>query len=205
MIFAKFFYRVQETDWYRDFLSVVTEKVSDNAKVLDIGTGTGKFLEMLQNMGISNIYGVDTNASMVQLAIKRMKGTTAKVLQSFSGESLDFRDHSFDHVCISNLLFNLSREQQIKLLKDSMRLLSDNGSIIIFNPAGKSGILPLLKKYKMPENYSLAIWHSMTLKRSKTWAESRVVQDFCKSNNLSYYKTSEFHGYATLEIIGKNF
>jgi hypothetical protein len=86
-----------------------------------------------------------------------------------------------------------------------MRLLSDNGSIIIFNSAGKSGILPLLKKYKMPENYSLAIWHSMTLKRSKRWAESKVVQDFCKSNNLSYSKTDEFHAYATLELIGKNF
>ena len=47
MKFSKFFSNLQEAPWYRQFLNPVIDEINDNSKLLDIGTGSGKMMEIL--------------------------------------------------------------------------------------------------------------------------------------------------------------
>lgn len=47
MKFSKFFSNIQEKPWYRQFLNPVISEIEQEGKLLDIGTGSGKLLQIL--------------------------------------------------------------------------------------------------------------------------------------------------------------
>jgi ubiquinone/menaquinone biosynthesis C-methylase UbiE len=49
MSFSSFFSNLQEAPWYRSFLNPVINEINDDTTLLDIGTGSGKMIQILSN------------------------------------------------------------------------------------------------------------------------------------------------------------
>ncbi len=71
MKFSKFFSNIQETPWYRSFLNPVIEEVKTSGRLLDIGTGTAKLIQILTLEKSIECVGVDTDSNMLIEAEKK--------------------------------------------------------------------------------------------------------------------------------------
>ncbi|MDP3919945.1 MAG: ubiquinone/menaquinone biosynthesis methyltransferase [Candidatus Omnitrophota bacterium] len=110
--------------------------------VLDLGVGTGKFLETLQAMQPwRRAVGLDFAAAMLQRARAESKGAAQFVSADF--HDLPFRDGAFDLVVSSFTL---------RSVKDLPRFLGEIHRIM--SPAGKVGLLCLTR----PEN---PLWQAL--------------------------------------------
>lgn len=70
-------------------------------RLLEVGCGTGLFLEMLWQMGF-DVTGLDKNRNMTDAARKRF-GSRATIHQG-NGEHLPFEDNEFDYVMLWSML-----------------------------------------------------------------------------------------------------
>jgi ubiquinone/menaquinone biosynthesis C-methylase UbiE len=109
--FSSFFSNVQEAPWYVEFLEPVVSQIPPFTKVLDIGTGSGKLLQLLLNEKNSDCTGIDTSESMLAEAEKKLKGIAVSLVQVTSGAAFPFQNAGFDEICICNVLFNLSFDE----------------------------------------------------------------------------------------------
>ena len=73
MKFSKFFSNLQEAPWYRSFLNPVINEICIKGKLLDIGTGSGKLIQILSTEIGMDCTGVDTNSKMLAEAKKIKK------------------------------------------------------------------------------------------------------------------------------------
>ncbi len=104
---------------YLSELKAINRFLPKQGRGLEIGVGTGRFA------GALNIdFGIDLSKGMLDAASKR----GVKVLLG-SGESLPFKDSSFDYVAIIISLCFIKEPK--KALKEVRRALSKNGKIII--------------------------------------------------------------------------
>ncbi|WP_281951847.1 class I SAM-dependent methyltransferase [Nitrosophilus kaiyonis] len=86
---------------------------------LEVGVGTGRFAAPL---GIK--YGIEPSKNMAKIAKKR----GIKVINAVA-ENLPFEDKSFDLILIVTTICFV--KDPLKMLKESYRVLKDNGKIII--------------------------------------------------------------------------
>jgi demethylmenaquinone methyltransferase/2-methoxy-6-polyprenyl-1,4-benzoquinol methylase len=119
----------------------LAKEVAGSDYVLDIATGTGEVLiEILKNNNQGNGIGLDPSAQMLVLGQKKMNsmGLNKKInfIQGV-GESLPFRDNSFDAITIAFGIRNTA--DPLKSLKEMKRVLK---------PKGKLGIL----EFAVPNN-----------------------------------------------------
>ena len=90
MKYAKFFRYVQDSPWYKHFLDPIIEELSwlpDGAKILDIGTGPGKLLELGKVQSDLQWTGVDTDASMLAEAQNAYAATQRTAPSDFTGKN----------------------------------------------------------------------------------------------------------------------
>lgn len=97
-----------------------------NAKILDVGCGTGANLEMLAQYGQAR--GVDVSDDALEFC--RKKGLDA---QKGLAEELPFEDESFDLVTALDVVEHL--DDDIAGLKEMHRVLKTGGKTLIFVPA----------------------------------------------------------------------
>jgi ubiquinone/menaquinone biosynthesis C-methylase UbiE len=199
--FSRFFSSVQEAPWYSEFLEPVVSQISPNSKVLDIGTGTGKLLQLLVNGKNSDCTGIDTNASMLSEAEKKLKGLPVSLVQVPSGAGFPFQNACFDAICICNVLFNLNVDDQNFLLNQSLDVLNVEGRIIILSPTGTGNAKAGFRKFLKTNNKSFALWYILTRQSAKKWNTHGRIRDFCKEKNLVYRRRSVFDGFGLLEIV----
>lgn len=136
MTFAKFFSGVQESPWYRQFLNPVVEEVEEGAVLLDIGTGSGKLLQILTKDRRVKCVGVDTSPSMLQEAKKKLVGMSAELYEIKAQAPLPFEPNSFDQVTICNVLFNLPTSSVDLILEEAFRVLKKGGKVLVLTPTG---------------------------------------------------------------------
>lgn len=98
----------------------------ENPKILDIGCGTGKNMEDLQNLG--SIYGLDSSPEALRFCKKR--GLNNLILGS--AEKTKLKNNFFDIITILDVLEHTDDK---KTLKEVHRILRDDGLIIITVPA----------------------------------------------------------------------
>ena len=98
MKFSKFFSNIQEAPWYRSFLNPVINEIGTNGKLLDIGTGSGKLIQILSNENGINCIGVDTNTEMLKEAKIKLKETDVSVLKIEADKKLPFENNSFNYI-----------------------------------------------------------------------------------------------------------
>lgn len=125
-------FSLEEKHWWhiskRRIVRKLIEKYNNtsNPKILDIGCGTGKNMEELQNLGI--VYGLDSSPQALSFCKKR--GLNNLILGS--AEETHLKNSSFN---IITLLDVLEHTNDFKTLKEINRILAKKGLIIITVPA----------------------------------------------------------------------
>ena len=95
--------------------------------VLDVGCGTGVFLDLLRERGIERLLGVDRDPEMVEET--RVRGHEARVLDARTGvPSLAER---FDGVHLSFVIETMDGEEGIAALRDCVRVLRPDGLLVV--------------------------------------------------------------------------
>jgi len=201
MKFSKFFSNIQEAPWYRLFLNPVINEIGIEGKLLDIGTGSGKLIQIVSNEKGINCVGVDTNQEMLDEAKIKLKHTNVSLLKIEANKRLPFESNSFNYITICSVLFHLKKEDIDFMLQDTQRLLKENGKIFILTPTGKGNILTLTKNYFSIKNYGINVWFYATRKPAKIWSKNNYLKQFANEKNLNYTLVIVMNGFAQLEII----
>jgi hypothetical protein len=87
------------------------------------------------------------------------------------------------------------------MLKETKRLLKENGKIIVLTPTGKGNILKLSRNYFSLKNLGIYIWYSATKKRAKLWNNNKYLKYYATRNKLKYESRIVMSGFAKLEIL----
>ena len=123
-------YRVEEAHWwYQSLRGMLTEFMAampDNARVLDIGCGTGA------NMQALNIAsGIDYSTEAVEFCRQRNLTETAAA----SATALPFASESFDAAISCDVLCHHSIQDKSQMIRESARVLRPGGFLLLNLPA----------------------------------------------------------------------
>ena len=206
MNMAQFFYYVQDAPWYFHFLKPVLqilEPLPDHAKVLDVGTGAGKLLELGKSQTSFHWEGADTDKEMLVEAQKR------KVLRDapfhlLSPDKLPFENASFEAVIFCSVLFLIPNP--LPLLEETARVLRSNGRLVALTPTGEGHITPeVISQIGVhPRNWTFFLWRQMTSGNGRAWAQKGTLAEFARQKNATYKKQIVFNGLAAVEWIQFN-
>ena len=115
--------------WKKEIALIAKE---DNPKViLDIATGTGDIAINLSKLKDSQIIGVDISEKMLDVAGDKIRKMNINniTLELSKAEKLKYRNNFFDLISIGYGVRNF--EDLINGLKESYRVLKENGKLII--------------------------------------------------------------------------
>lgn len=201
MKFSSFFSNLQEAPWYREFLNPVIEKIEKNTTLLDIGTGSGKMLEILYTEKNVLSDGTDTNEDMLKEAKKKLQNTNVKLHLTPVGDALPFEKNSFDYITICSVLFHLKKEDKDSMLNDALQLLKKDGKLIVHTPTGKGNFLKLTKHFFSLKNRTIYIWYRATKSRAQKWTKENYLATYASKHNLNYKREVVMKGFAQVEEI----
>lgn len=129
--------RVEATHWWfagrrRLFSKEIAQQgIAHNACVLDIGTGTGSNLRMLQETGFRNVLGIDQSEDAIRFC-------TEKGFKVEKGDicSLPFPDLSIDLILATDIIEHVDEDDVA--LAEIARVLAPSGRALITVPAFQS-------------------------------------------------------------------
>ena len=203
MKFSKFFANLQEAPWYRQFLNPVIDEIENDSNLLDIGTGSGKMLEILFTEKKVSCVGTDTSKDMLDEAKGKLKNSNIQLHLIPPGKELPFEKGSFDYVTICSVLFHMKEKEIDHMLMDSLQVLKDDGKILILTPTGNGNMIQLSRHFFSLKNTGIYVWYRATKKRAKLWTRENYLVNFSFKNSLKYRREIVMNGFAQLEIINK--
>ncbi len=203
MSFSTFFSKLQEAPWYRSFLNPVINQIDSTGKLLDIGTGSGKLIQILASEKDIECVGVDTNSEMLDEARKKMESISAELIEISPNQKLPFEVNSFKYITICSVLLHLKNEDIDSMMKDCLGLIGTNGKIIILTPTGSGNALKLTRHFPSLKNKGMYIWHRSTKKRALKWTENAYLKKYAEEHKLNYSTEIVMNGFAQLEVITK--
>lgn len=204
MNFARFFRNVQDAPWYAHFLQPVLDAVHrlpEGSKVLDIGTGAGKLIEMgLEQPGLVWAGG-DIDEAMLEEARGRAALHDVPLYQLSNDGHLPFADSTFDAVTLCSVLFLLPDPEP--LLKEVWRVLRPSGQVIVLTPSGSGSITQSLIREigLLPENWTFLLWRQMTASSGQTWAKTKRLAAYARQIGAQYSEQTAFQGLAVVETL----
>ena len=104
-------------------------------KVLDVGCGDGRWLEVLEEKGVDYV-GVDNSEELIKIAKRKFSDIRYPTSDFRIGDILDlpFGDDEFDVVlCIAVLHHVPSRELREKAMREMCRVLKPGGKLVMTN------------------------------------------------------------------------
>lgn len=133
--YAEKYYRLEAAHpWSRGRRDIIlqlldTAAVPKDARILEVGCGSGALVGAMTREGYTNLTGLDLAALAVDTA---NRAGLANVVQ-MDGSQTDFGDESFDCIIASDVLEHIMDEQ--KALAEWMRVLRPGGLLLCFVPA----------------------------------------------------------------------
>ncbi len=117
---------------YKDVLSNIYKTIMQkpNTKVLDIGFGTGALTTKLYENGCL-IYGQDFSSKMIEIASKKMPKASFYQGDFSKGLVTPLLEQTYDYIVATYSLHHLTNEQKIDLLNTLIKLLNEDGQILI--------------------------------------------------------------------------
>jgi len=125
---------------YYGIKNPITEEVLSNArngiKIADIGCGTGKILQKLDNKHLGcNLTGLDISSDMISVAQTRnFSGKNNITLVNSDFMEYDFKDY-YDIIIFSYVLHHM--DNPVEALKKAKEMLTTNGKILFSVPGKK--------------------------------------------------------------------
>lgn len=206
------FLRATISGWYPKFLKPVSEIINidtENKKILDIGTGPGTLPALLvkENPALQ-ITGIDIDSNMITEAKNRVSHKNVSFQLQKVNQALEFEDNQFDIVTFCSVLFLLEEKTRSFLVYEALRVLKQNGKIIILTPSGKKTMLSsFVEIWDYPfsfMNWTFIIWKTVTSGRARIWRKEKWLHHISMKNNLFYHQKLVFNDNANLEIITKS-
>lgn len=140
-------------------------------KVLDVGTGTGDFLVVLnQIFPDANITGVDPNPDSLKEAEELYPDVS---LQKMGAENLGFASSSFDVVSISMALHHLPEIE--KSFKEIRRVVKPGGWIII-SELFSDNLNPAQEVHKMFHHFKSQTDRILEISHNETFKKDEIIQ-----------------------------
>jgi ubiquinone/menaquinone biosynthesis C-methylase UbiE len=134
---------------HKNTLNLISNFLSPNQKILDIGCATGNFLYKIQKINkYIELYGVDSSNKMINIAKTKFKNIN---FYNLNAENINFPKNYFDIVTIIETLHHLKNQKLI--LEKIYDILKKNGIFIIVEPDINNKIIKFfinfLKKFKV--------------------------------------------------------
>ncbi len=123
------------------FIDLVRKKVPSRTTILDVGCGTGQFLQALtkiSHLRAGNIVGLDVN--LTSLRIARQRGIYQDVVAA-DVVNMPFREGSFNIALCVEVIEHLWREDGLRLITNLEKVAMDK--IVLTTPNGFTPYLPL--------------------------------------------------------------
>jgi SAM-dependent methyltransferase len=124
------YYGSREPCWYSFLLRDVIERGKPGT-LLELGCGTGLFLELATRWGLQ-VAGVEGSAEAVALAKERFP--KLNIIHHRLSNELPFLDKSCDNVLLNQVIEHLPPNILKNTLDESFRVLKPGGIIFIFSP-----------------------------------------------------------------------
>jgi SAM-dependent methyltransferase len=114
----------------RVFLRLVRPLVAPGARVLDVGSGTGFYLELWRELGAGAITGSDlTGVAVERLAAQRPDADAVRL--DIGDEAIDLPESSFDAISAMDVLFHITDDRRFaRALANAARLLRPGGVLV---------------------------------------------------------------------------
>ena len=107
-------YGLNRTDLNRRYL----EEIDRSSRILEVGSNIGIQLALLQNMGFTNLYGIELQNYAVELSKSRTRNIN--IIQG-SAFDIPFKDEYFDLVFTSGLLIHIHPSNISKVINEIYR------------------------------------------------------------------------------------
>lgn len=104
-------------------------------RVLDLGCGTGLFVELAAKWGIE-VSGCDGSHDALAIAAERTAGL--QLTWSLFSEDLPFRDESFDNIVLNQVIEHLREDILRNVLRECYRVLRNEGVVFIYSPSRRN-------------------------------------------------------------------
>ena len=139
---------------YKDVLNHIYNEIrgKNDAKILDIGFGTGILTKKLYDDGYK-IQGIDFSKEMLKIARKKMPLANFTEWDFSKGLPYSFKDEKFDFVVCTYAIHHLTDIQKIAFLNELKKYLEPGGVILI-------GDIAFIKENDLDacRNENLNIW-----------------------------------------------
>jgi len=114
--------------WLNRVLKKISEeiKIKNNSKILDVGFGTGNFLQIISKNKTLKLEGIDISSKMREIAKNKLKNKAQ--LNLIPIEKIHYKN-KFDYI-FSTEAFHHYEDQNIAI-KNMKRALKENGKLII--------------------------------------------------------------------------
>lgn len=137
---------------------------------LDVGTGTGDFIPVLNNaLPGAKITGVDPNSISLNEAAKKHPQC---IFREMAGEQLSFNDNSFDVVSISMALHHLPNVA--KTLAEMLRVLKPNGWIVV-NELFSDNLSPAQEAHKLYHHFRGVTHRLQGVSHNPTYKKQEIL------------------------------
>jgi len=161
-------------------LKPLVEYITKGDKLLDLGCGNGRILQVFKN---AEYYGIDNSENLIRIAKEKYPEASFR-----EGDVLNipFKENSFDKIYSIAVLHHIpSKELRIKFFKEAKWVLKPNGIFILtvwnipFKLVFKYALLKIFKKTKLDFKDVFIPWgniyqryvHCFTIKELKNIAK----------------------------------
>lgn len=150
-------------------------------KVLDIGTGSGDFIRLIQPVFGENthITGIDPSEDALAEA-RRLNSSSNVEFIKMEGEKLAFSNHSFDLVCLSNAMHHLADPAQTF---SEMKRVAKPGGYLLIAEIVSDGLNEAQENQKMFHHFKSFVDQKFGITHRETWTEREVI-DILASNGI---------------------
>lgn len=133
---GKYFEEIEEISESDNYFVPVLKELAQivdlkQAKVLDVGCGTGLFMKQILNEGCTQCYGVDGHTDFAELAIKRGY-REVKQINDLNVDTLPFEENTFDVVVCKDVFEHLLNPTHT--LTEIRRVLKPGGIFLLHVP-----------------------------------------------------------------------
>lgn len=134
-------------NYHFKILDYIKNNVDFNAKILDYGCGTGNLVKILNELGYTNVTGVDLDADTIKTG--RFENSIQNI---YCLDEYDLINNSFELVLSQHVIEHV--ENPTGFLKVLSRLIQSQGSLVVVTP-----------NYLNPKNYLSYIKSKVLMKK----------------------------------------